>query len=256
MALSCADITEKYIETLSEGFRCLSLERRIRIVTPYLYPDNDLIEVFVEEPAPNRVRITDLGETLRHLHAQGFDVTGTPKRMQMVETIAAGTGVDLARGELAKEGEITNLGEILFDVLAAARGVSDLILTSRAYEPATFKEEVGRFLEENQVPYESKVKLTGESGKRYTVDFGLVEVGRYVHTLSPGQMAGLQTVVNRVFRTWSDCNGSLGRKSKVSFLNDEDFVWSQPEVALLGRVSTIAYWSRRDEILPMLREIE
>lgn len=252
MTLTCAEVTEKYINSLSGNFRCLPLERRLRIVTPYLYPDNDLIEVFVEEPAPGHMRVTDLGETLRHLHSQGFEVSGTPKRKHMVETIASGVGVDIVRGELVKEGKIGEIGELLFDVIVASRGVADLIYTSRTYEPPTFAQEVGKFLEEHQIEYEPEVKLRGESGKVYTVDFKLVRANKYLHTLSPRQIAGLQPVVARVLRIWFDCNGSLGRETKVSLLNDIDFQWKTPEVALLDRVSIVTYWSRRDDIVAVL----
>ncbi len=253
MTLSCAEVTDRYIKSLSGNFRCLPLERRLRIVTPYLYPDNDLIEVFVEEPAQGRIRVTDLGETLRHLHSQAFEVSGTPKRKHMVETIAAGVGVDVVRGELVKEGTVDAIGELLFDVIGAARGVSDLIYTSRTYEPPTFVQEVSKFLEEHQVEYESEVKLTGVSGKIYTVDFRLVRANKYLHAFSPRQIGGLQPVVNRVLRIWYDCNGRLGRDAKVSLLNDIDFEWRQPEVALLGSVSNVGYWSRREDLLPTLR---
>jgi len=253
MTLSCAEVTDRDLKSLSGNFRCLPLERRLRIVTPYLYPDNDLIEVFVEEPAQGRIRVTDLGETLRHLHSQGFEVSGTPKRKHMAETIAAGVGVDVVRGELVKEGTVDDIGSLLFDVIVAARGVSDLIYTSRTYEPPTFVQEVAKFLEESQIEYEPGVKLTGESGKIYSVDFRLAQANKYLHTLSPRQIGALQPVVNRVFRIWVDCNGRLGRDAKVSLLNDIDFEWKQPEVALLGRVSNVGYWSRREELLPILR---
>lgn len=253
MPLSCAEVVGKYVETLSGGFRCFPLERRLRIVTPYLYPDNDLIDVFVEEPAPGRIRVTDLGETLRHLDAQGFDTSGTPKRKHMAETIAAGIGVDIVRGELTKEGTHDRLGELLFDVIVAARGVSDLIYTTRTYEPATFVEEVGKFFQEHALKYERDVKIKGGTGKVYPIDFRLVRVNKYVHTLSPRQIGGLQPVVNRVFRMWFDCNGRLGREAKVSLLNNVDFQWKQPEVALLERVSDVRYWTRRDEFVSLLQ---
>lgn len=252
MALSCTEVTERYIRSLSGNFRCLSLERRLRIVTPYLYPDNDLIEVFVEEHGADRIRVTDLGETLRHLHSQGFDVSGTPKRKHMVEIIAGGVGVDVVRGELVKEGTLDEIGDLLFDVIVAARGVADLIYTSRTYEPPTFAQEVGKFLDEHQIEYEPDIKLTGESGKVYTVNFRLVQANKYLHALSPRQVGALQPVVNRVVRMWFDCNGRLGRESKVSVLNDIDFEWPQPEVALLERLSVVGYWSRRDDLLPTL----
>ena len=35
-------------------------------------------------------------------------------------------------------------------------------------------------------------------------------------------------------------------------LNDIDFVWRQPEVDLLERLSVVAYWSRREELVVTL----
>ena len=123
----------------------MPMENKLRIITPYLYPDNDLIEIYVEELPLGQIRVTDLTETLRHLHARGFDVFESPKRRFMVETIASRTGVELAQGQLAKIGETSQVGDLLFDLIVAARGVSDLIYTSKTYEPATFSEEVEEF---------------------------------------------------------------------------------------------------------------
>ncbi|MCH8853651.1 MAG: DUF1828 domain-containing protein [Planctomycetes bacterium] len=253
MNLTCTEATERFVASLQEGFSCQTLEDRIRIITPFIYPDNDLIEVFVEELTRDRIRVTDLGETMRHLVNQGLDVNASPKRRHMVDTIAAGTGVDVARGELLKEGRLAELGELLLDVMAAARGVSDLILTSRSYEPALFNEEVAQYLREHHIEYEEKVRLTGETGKIYRVAFKAVEANRYIETLSPNQPAGLQPVVNRVFRMWSDCNEQLTPRRKITVFNDVDFVWRQPEVALLSRVSTVSYWSQRDELVDLVR---
>lgn len=246
--LSCIEVTEKYIESLSGGFECEQVDDRLRIVTPYPYPDNDLIEVFVEELGSDRARVTDLGETLRLLYDQGLDVAIARKRKEMVETIAAGRGVDVVHGQLVKEGAVSEIGEVMFDVIVAARGVSDLILTARTYEPATFREEVASFLGSQQIAYKTEAKLTGQSGKVYRVDFWLPESRKYMHTLSPRQVGGLQAVVNRVFRIWVDANGDLGRDAKFSLLNDIDFAWKEPEVALLQNVSIVEFWTRKEEL--------
>jgi hypothetical protein len=82
-----------------------------------------LIEVFVEEPSPGKVRITDLGETFRHLHSQGFDVDASAKRKFLVETIASRVEVEVSRGRLSKVGPTKKAGDILMDVLVV---ISDL----------------------------------------------------------------------------------------------------------------------------------
>jgi hypothetical protein len=252
MQLSCEEIAKQYPETLSNRFTCESVGNVLRIITPYLYPNNDLIEVLVQELPPETIKVTDSGETLRHLHSQGFDIAVRSQRREMVEVIASRTGVDIVLGQLTKIGPFAELGDILFDVIVAARGVSDLIYTSRVYEPAIFVEEVGQFLQENGLDYDSSVKLTGQTGQRYTVQFMLHRGPTYIETLSPRQASRSRTQVNSVFRMWYDCNGNLSVDRKVSLLNDIDISWRLSDVALLEKVSTVLNWSRRQELVSKL----
>ena len=252
MQLSCEEIAKQYLETLSNRFTCEPMGTALRIITPYLYPNNDLIEVFVQELPPEMVKVTDFGETLRHLHSQGFDVAARSQRRDMAEIIASTTGVDVILGQLTKIGQIAELGDILFDVIVAARGVSDLIYTSRAYEPATFAEEVGRFLSDNGLDYDSPVKLNGQTGRRYTVQFMLHRGPTYLEPLIPRQTSRSRAQVNSVFRMWYDCNSDLGTDRKISLLNDIDIRWRPDDLALLERVSTVLNWSRRQELVSRL----
>ena len=104
MQLSCEEIAKQYLETLSNRFTCESVGNVLHIITPYLYPNNDLIEVFVQELPPETIKVTDSGETLRHLHSQGFDIAVRSQRREMVEIIASRTGVDIVLGQLTKIG--------------------------------------------------------------------------------------------------------------------------------------------------------
>ena len=252
MQLSCEEIAKQYLATISNRFTCEPMDNHLRVITPYLYPNNDLIEVFVQERPPGTVRVTDLGETLRHLHSQGFDAAIRPQRRDMVEVIASTTGVDVVFGQLTKIGPFAELGDILFDVIVAARGVSDLIYTSRVYEPATFVEEVGQFLQDNGLDYDSSVKLTGQTGRRYAVQFMLHRGPVYLEPLSPRHASRSRAQVNSVFRMWSDCNGGLGKDRKITMLNDVDVRWRPDDIALLGGVSTVLNWSRRRELVSKL----
>jgi hypothetical protein len=254
MKLNCQEAIERYLSSLKEGFTCVPMENKLRIVTPYLYPDNDLIEVFVEELPSNQIRVTDLTETLRHLHARGFDVFESPKRKFMVETIASRTGVELFNGQLAKTGEVNQLGDLLFDVIVVARGVSDLIYTSKTFEPATFSEEVEAFLRNNNIPVEPKVKLVGISGKSYTVNFKVTIVTtRFLQALSPVAVAGLKPKVDATVRMWVDINHELSTEQKVTILNDIDFEWRPYDVNILKRLSMVSFWTRKEDLLRTLR---
>ena len=163
--MECSEIIQKVIDSLKLGFKCIPYERRLCIVTPYLYSDNDLIEVFVETIGTNRVRVTDLGETLRHLESLGFDLLASRKRKFLLEQITQRMHVLNQRGRLEKEGSIDEVGSLLIDVSAAAHSIAGLIYTSKAYEPATFPDEVSIFLSERKIEHEKNYKVVGETGK-------------------------------------------------------------------------------------------
>jgi len=224
----------------------------LRIITPYLYPNNDLIEIFLEELPPSDVTITDLGETSRQLHSQGFDLFARGQRREMAEVIASRTGVEFRFGRLSKSGPISEVGNILLDVIVSARGVSDLIYLSRTYEPATFAEEVERFLVENDIKHSQSIKLTGHSGKVYTVGYMLDNVGSYLEPLSPRQQSSASSRVNAVVRMWFDCNGDLGKDRKLSLLNDVGVQWKSEDISILSNLSTVINWSERDTLLALI----
>jgi len=251
--VTCEEVIAAFLRIAEEGFACDRVGQRLRIVTPYFYPDNDLIEVFIEDIGEGSVRVTDMAETLRHLDARGFDVSSSPKRRFMVQTIASRAAVDFDRGRLSKIGPVSALGNLMIDVVVTARGVSDLIYTSRTFEPATFVEEVEDYLKHQEVEFERGAPLMGISGKRYRVEFKVSapEI-RYIHTISPAAIQGMKSKVDATVRMWVDCNHTLTTPHKVTVLNDVDFQWREYDVAILQRYSVVQYWSRREELPSLL----
>lgn len=253
--MECAEIIKRTVDNLRLGFKCIPFERRMCVVTPYLYPDNDLVEVFVEEIGPDRVRVTDLGETLRHLESLGVDVLASSKRRFLLEQITRRIHVDIQRGKLEREGPVEDLGTLLMDVVAAAQGVADLVYTSKAYEPATFPEEVSILLSEHKLEHEKRPVVFGTTGKKYWVSLrinGKRPRETLIEAMSPSQEAAMTTMVNRVFRMWFDIDGT---RSKVSLLNDIDYSWKAEDIALLERVSAVQTWSKKEQFLQYIESI-
>ena len=250
--MECQEVVERYIAGLKEGFQCLPTERRLRIITPYLYPDNDLIEIFIEDFGGERVKITDLGETFRHLHSQGFDVYASSKRKFLAETIASRVNVEVSGGKLTRIVGVDEISEAIFDIVTASREIADLIYTSKTYEPGTFFDEVKGFLEEHRLKYEPKIKIKGISNKFYTVHFEVLNGKKlYLQTLSPKNVLGIKGRVDATVRMWLDFNGQF---KKLSLLNDVDFQWKEPDINILGRVSKVQFWSKKDELVSTLKE--
>ncbi len=167
--MTCDQTITAYLATLKEGFACAARPNgRLCVVTPYLYPDHDNIEVFVR-PKEDRVFVSDLGETLRYLDTNGMDIMSTPNLLFAARRIAGGFGVEIREGILVKDGPPAAVGQLVFDVVSAAQAVASLLYGNRSYEPQVFDDEVAEYLESHDLAVERPYQVTGQSGKKFSV---------------------------------------------------------------------------------------
>ena len=252
--MKCEEIVKNYLSTLQSQFACLPASNdRLRVVTPYLYPDHDQIEVFIREH-PDAVVVSDLGETLRHLDTLGMDVLTNPSRLFQTEQIVEGLDVELRNGIFFKKGPPEAVGSLMFDVLAACKAVGDLIYMTRAYEPATFEEEVAEYLRANKFEPERNVHVHGKTNARYTIPLRVQARSRtaLIAPIAPtSSMAGTGRHIDHVFRIWSDVNGNAW---KHSVLNDIGFTFRVEDQRLLATVSSVHLWSARDDFIATLSD--
>lgn len=247
--MNCEEAVRRYLEQIKANFSCEPQGKYLKVVTPYVYPDNDLVEIYVQELPGGRVRVTDLGETARHLHTQGFDLFASTKRKFIAETAASRVQAALEDGAISKEGRTEEIGSLLLDVLVAARAVADLIYTSRTYEPAPFIEEVADFLKENQFHFERRVEVRGASGRQYRIPFR-VERSILLEPITSEFQRALKPRVDATVRKWVDINHGA---QKFTLLNDVDFIWPEPDVIILTRFSKVFRWSARGEMAEAIR---
>ena len=274
MAIECSGVIKQCLETLAEGFHCQYFGDILIVTTPYLYHDDDMIYVSIEELPEGRIRVADQGEAAMHPFSHGFDLTASPWGRELAQEVAWSEGVDYVSGTLAKTGPASELGSLMLDVVMAARGVSDLIYAHRAYLQAkrsrpdfphtghsneikssirvstaydAFPGKLKAFLVESKIDLVASPVLAGSSGQSYTVDYQVNKVG-YLRYRNPMRPAGAKPMVDRTYRMWADCAGSLDKSQMITLLNDENFRWRESHVNLLGSVSTVLSWSERDRL--------
>jgi hypothetical protein len=252
--MTCEELIFSYFGTLRKGFACsVQSNGRLAVVTPYLYPDHDNIEVYVRQHG-GRVVVSDMGETLRHLDTQGMDVCNVPNHFFAAERIAGGFGVAVTEGVLRKEGPSEQVGELVFDVLGACKAVAALIYGNRSYEPANFDVEVIEYLEEHGLHPEPGGKVRGQTGEEYPISLR-VPTPRgefYVKTISPKTNGGVRREVNATFRMWHDVNGQLEGK-KLSVLNDDALRFKESELIILRQKSGVYRWTERQGLIADLK---
>ena len=84
---------------LGESFSCALIDGRIRIRTHFLFPDGDVIDVYVHEQDV-AFTVTDLGESLRWLRMQTAGQQITAKQRRSVSDVCVHHGVEVLRDEI------------------------------------------------------------------------------------------------------------------------------------------------------------
>ncbi len=128
--------------TLDELFACSETPRgHTRVRTPFLYPDGDVVDVFVVE-RDGRLEVTDFGEALGWLRLQTVSGRRSPKQTKLVHDICLTLGVELFKGQLVIRCKSPDeLAQAVARLGQAAVRVSDLWFTTRTCSVESLTDE-------------------------------------------------------------------------------------------------------------------
>jgi len=247
-AVLCAQIASR----IGELFSCVERESHVRIRTPFLYPDGDVIDLFARGEFPE-LELSDFGETMRWLAMQTVSDRRSKKQRQIIQDVCLTHGVEFFDGMLLlRVGTADDLAASVMRLGQAVLRIADLWFTFRlrAFEAAT--DEVEEFLSEKRVEYVRGERLIGRSGRAWTVDFH-THVPRHsalVTVLSTGSRGAARGIVEHVVTEWFDLNFlsvSQQPTKLISLFDDTEDVWAPEDFRLVEPLSTVAYWSRPDE---------
>jgi hypothetical protein len=251
-------------ELITQGlgalFTCALVNGYTRVRTPFLYPDGDVIDLFVSEH-DGLFTITDLGETLRWLKMQSISgVRRSPRQQKLIEDVALTHGLEVFRGMLvARARTADELSSVIVRVAQGALRVADIWFTMRTRSVESVTDEVEQLLTERVIPFQRSEQLVGRSGRVWRPDFHtrLPQKSSLVHVLSTGSRAAAHSVANYVVASWVDLNNlRVGPEAIqfVSLFDDTMDVWGQEDFNLVGSLSVIARWSSPDEFIETLAE--
>jgi hypothetical protein len=147
-------LREKALGKLPILFACQEENCRLKITTPFLYPDGDYIDLYLIE-TPTGPYLTDLGETMGYLADHNISLRQSPKRRQIINDVLLTQGVELFRGELRVP--LDDWDKTAWAITRLSQAVvqtSDLVFSLRLSALTTFKEEVEEYWIESRIPYD------------------------------------------------------------------------------------------------------
>jgi hypothetical protein len=238
-------------------FTCSDEGSYVRVRTPFLYPDGDVIDLYAQNGGET-ITLTDFGETLRWLRMQTLAKQRSPKQHKMIEDVLSNHGVELYKGMLmARAKTDEDIGPTVFRLSQAALRVADIWFTFRTRSFESVTDDVEEFLTARSVSFDRGDQLVGRSGKVYRPEFHTrtAKHSALVHVLTTGSKAAANRIVEHVVTTWYDLNHyKIGPEALkfVSLFDDTSDVWSDNDFRLVGELSDIALWSKPDDFLQLV----
>ncbi len=253
MATPCDYIAEN----MGELFECLPVNGRTRIRTPYLYPDGDIIDLFLTDDG-FPTTLTDFGDTLGWLWTQTAAKDRTVRQQRLIQDVCLTHGVELYRGMLTvRVKDPAALSDAVTRLSQAALRVSDLWFTFRSQSAASVNDDVEEFLRARNIGFDRGERLVGRSGRYWRVDFHtrMPKRSALLNVLSTANKPSARRMVEHIASGWLDLSYlNMGPENTrfVTLFVDQFDVWTPEDFGLVEQVSDVAYWSRRGDLEELL----
>ena len=245
--------------SLSPLFACSPAPQEgVRVRTPMLYPDGDVVDVFVLERGSGYT-VTDFGDALGWLGLQSVSRQRSPKQRILIQDVCQTLRIELFQDQLVLRQVMRDaLGESVLRVAQAAVRVSDLWFTFRSQSFQNTADEVDEWLQEKGILFERQAQKQGRSAQSWTIDFETYTDNRtsLVFLLSTGSRGTVRRLAEHVLAGCVDLNYLKVNQPGLAFVSlfdDTEDVWRPEDFNLVDEHSEIARWSHPDEFESLLR---
>lgn len=217
----CQELMDAYVQWLREGLAVEAIDGACELTTPFLDRHNDHLQIYAVK-RNGKIELSDDGYILADLRTSGLDLK-TPKRKEAVDTILAGFGVRMEGGRLTTEASQRNLGHRIHTLVQAMLAVNDMFVMAQSRVASFFWEDVRTYLDDHDVRYSPRVKLSGRSGFDHAIDF-LIPASRQKpeRVVQAINSPTRQTVGMCLFSVGDVRSGRRAPLEAYAFLNDRD----------------------------------
>ena len=243
----CQKLIDEYVGWLRQGLSVENVGEACELTTPFLDRHNDHLQVYATR-RNGSIILSDDGYILSDLRTSGLEVD-TPKRKMVLESVLNGLGVRNENGQLLVEASMPNLGQRLHSLVQAMLAVNDLFVMGQPRVASFFFEDVGSFLDANNVRYTPRVKLSGKSGYDHGIDFLVPKSARRPERILQAIAAPKRDNIFAYLWTLSDTRAARSGETEpeaYAFLNDQDQPVGGDIIEALNNYRVVpAVWANR-----------
>ena len=250
--ITCEQAIGEYLTHLNTGFVGEALNGEYVIVTPFVRPDGEGIDVALRPLPDGRINITDMGNTLGYLFVNGLSLSRN--LLEDAKGIAKSHGVTLQRNQLVVHTGADAVGVAMHGLIQATLGVSDLVHKRRPSSRVLFDAEVESLIILSGAAYDVDYKVQGQRERhimKFHVDSGC---NLLLHPLSAASGSAARSKAERLAYRFNDIRSESAAWQLVAVLDDRKNragVWTADTLAPLGDYAL--KWSQQDALVAMLK---
>lgn len=246
MKRNCEQLKSAYVDWLQRGLNVQAIDDFCELTTPFLDRHNDYLQVVAKANTEGKFVLSDDGYILSDLRASGAEIS-TPKRREILATILRGFGVREENHRLVVDATQRNLGQKVHALVQAMLAVNDMFVLAQPRVESLFYEDVESYLEENDVRFSPRVKITGVSGFDHAIDFLIPASRSQPERLVKAINNPSKNNIESLLFSLQDTNRARTSESKAfAVLNDAQSDIGDDIMTALGNYEVVpAPWSRR-----------
>ena len=242
------NMIKEYTDWLYSGFSVAEVGEFIELTTPYMDRYNDHLQIYVQQNKNGSYFLTDDGYIIGNLQSSGVSFQRSPKRRDVLHRIARNFGVTINGNSLEIQATKSNFPQKKHMLIQTMLAVDDMFVAEPNTVKNFFAEDVGLFLDENDIFYSRDFSLAGKTGSLYVYEYHLQRTRtrpeRFCRTINNLTA----TARNLTLFNWIDTKEQRSDRGElILFLNDEKSIDSSDLEALESYDVNYILWSHRQE---------
>ena len=155
----CRELVDSYLKLMSDDFEITPSDGGCYVLTPFMRPDGEAIELEMTTLPDGKIRLSDMGDSLGYLYVNGLTLTRTV--VEKTRRIAHRNRVSLRQGALVAD-EDTVHGDGLHRLIHTTLEATALIQGRRSADRVNFNTEVESFIIQSGVVYDVDFSVSGQ----------------------------------------------------------------------------------------------
>lgn len=255
MGISCKDYIDYYIDWLKENFVIEKNGDVCHIITPFLRPDKDHIEIYIDIRG-DYIELTDNGRSIEYLFLTGIDIERSERKMHLIDSITKSYGVEFNGYELVSR--IKNIDEFAFkfnNLIFTIESMINLRFAGQERGKEKFKDLVLAYLKTNGINIDEKksYKFQGYSAE-YNFNYVVPKVTPIIiQPLSVSNNYYANIFAKNTAFQWNDLRRNAINFKGIALIDDIEFSWDEDSITILERNSDyVIPWSKKKDLIEII----